>query len=380
METATEKRRFGTAKTIIFSLLPTLVLLISAEVVLRIHAEVEAEAERGKALPPLAERNLYQQEDPVLGYSLMPGYSAKGIEINSLGFRGAEIERRKPPNTFRIVSIGDSTTFGLAGAQCPYPAQLQQLLAERSATKRVEVINGGVEGYNSVSALRLLEHRVAELQPDLITVFVGWNDIYNTDPFRANLPALHRSLTRTDATRAVGNWAGATAGLLDKLYLARFIRRIIFLEAPRMRARMQAVDSGKGRSIHPHMTAQYRSRLEGMVAFIRETGAKPVLMTLPTVLSDSMNEKALGIVHYPVWAQSDHALFLDVVKAFNSTIREVTGFTGATLVDNSGFIDSLGSEKEKLFFDSLHMYCEGNSLLARNIHRELKYRNLMPVN
>ncbi len=54
--------------------------------------------------------------------------------------------------------------------------------------------------------------------------------------------------------------------------------------------------------------------------------------------------------------------------------------TGATLIDNAAYIDALGGEtKEKLFFDSLHMYCEGYSLLAENILREFQNQKLVPV-
>jgi hypothetical protein len=59
--------------------------------------------------------------DPMLTYDAAariyvptPGYEVKGakihIKINSLGFRGEEFSRTKPPGTFRIVCLGASTT------------------------------------------------------------------------------------------------------------------------------------------------------------------------------------------------------------------------------------------------------------------------------
>lgn len=87
----------------------------------------------------------------MLGYALTPGYDYNGIRVNKLGFRGPEITAERSPGSLRIVAMGDSTTFGLYGHDCPYPAQLQQGLDAMLPERKIEVVNAGVEGYSSPS-------------------------------------------------------------------------------------------------------------------------------------------------------------------------------------------------------------------------------------
>jgi hypothetical protein len=67
------------------------------------------------------------------------------VHINSLGFRDEEFPLQKPENVYRIMTIGDSFTFGLAVDDGQdYPAQMETCLAERLyGPTRYEVINAG---------------------------------------------------------------------------------------------------------------------------------------------------------------------------------------------------------------------------------------------
>ena len=52
--------------------------------------------------------------DPVTGISQnVPNQHFRTININSHGFRGAEIFKEKPDETFRIFVVGGSTTFSV---------------------------------------------------------------------------------------------------------------------------------------------------------------------------------------------------------------------------------------------------------------------------
>jgi len=115
----------------------------------------------------------------------MPNYDSHGefvpqVRINSLGFRGRECQIEKPSGVYRILCLGDSSTFGFSvPVGCAYPSLLESRLNASDAygDKRFEVTNAGVHGYTSFQCLRLYEHRGAQLQPDLVVLYVGPNDI-----------------------------------------------------------------------------------------------------------------------------------------------------------------------------------------------------------
>jgi lysophospholipase L1-like esterase len=93
--------------------------------------------------------------DPRLYWRLKPNQHCftkvnhKPVRINSLGTRGPEFQPSKPAQTFRILSLGDSRTFGWGLTEDEtYSARLGHLLQEKfGAGKRVEVINAGVNGW-----------------------------------------------------------------------------------------------------------------------------------------------------------------------------------------------------------------------------------------
>ncbi len=128
------------------------------------------------------EKRIYAPDpDPVLTYRLRPSSHARLLEssfsINSLGFRGPEIPKDKG-NAYRIVALGESTTFGitLSAEDQPWPERLEQLIRERLKPRRpVEVINAGVPGYRLDMSLRRFSTDILPLKPDLVISYHGIN-------------------------------------------------------------------------------------------------------------------------------------------------------------------------------------------------------------
>ena len=108
-----------------------------------------------------------------------------GVEysINSLGLRGPEIAAEKPAGTFRILGVGDSITFGIGVRDKEtYLRQIETALnAQYHDRPRFEVLNSGVQGYNTYDEVIALEKRWLPLQPDLVVIFFYLNDAYKDD-------------------------------------------------------------------------------------------------------------------------------------------------------------------------------------------------------
>ena len=113
-----------------------------------------------------------------LGFYPTPNHRVGKNRHNSFGFRGREFALSKPDNTYRIVALGGSTTYssGVDDFELSYPSLLEKYLRE-SGYDAVEVINAGASGYTSHQNLINLQFRVLSLQPDLIIVYQGFNDI-----------------------------------------------------------------------------------------------------------------------------------------------------------------------------------------------------------
>ena len=108
-----------------------------------------------------------------------------GVEytINSLGLRGPEIAAEKPAGTFRILGVGDSITFGIGVRDNEtYLRQIETALnAQYHDHPRFEVLNSGVQGYNTYDEVIALEKRWLALGPDLVVIFFYLNDAYKDD-------------------------------------------------------------------------------------------------------------------------------------------------------------------------------------------------------
>ena len=98
-------------------------------------------------------------------------------KYNSYGFRGDEFEKEKPHDTYRIFTVGGSTTFGVgANGDETWPANLQKIINKEITEKKIEVINFGEYGAKSESEYILIKNKIISLNPDLIIMYDGWND------------------------------------------------------------------------------------------------------------------------------------------------------------------------------------------------------------
>ncbi len=121
---------------------------------------------------------------PYFNFGLSPAHP----DHNARGYRGPEIVTPKPSGTYRIFTIGGSTTYGVSlQNNQTYPAQLQRRLHERGYTN-VEVINAGVPQYATYDNLIQFQFRILDDQPDMILTYEGINDVVTrlVDPARYN--------------------------------------------------------------------------------------------------------------------------------------------------------------------------------------------------
>ena len=97
------------------------------------------------------------------------------VETNSDGFRDRDYPVSKDKGVYRILTIGDSLTFGWGvPRKSTYAEQLEARF--NGAVPKYEVINLGHGNYNTYQEVNLLEERGMKYDPDLIIMGFYIND------------------------------------------------------------------------------------------------------------------------------------------------------------------------------------------------------------
>jgi lysophospholipase L1-like esterase len=287
-------------------------------------------------------------EDRRLGHTLNPALD-RSYRINRRGLRGPDFDGKQPGER-RILTVGDSITFGweISDDADTYPGQLQALLDARATPgRRFRVINAGVPRYTSEQVLRFLQDRAPELQPDLVVACVGWNDLaysYSPDWY----PRI--SLGRGPLPRLGGNAPPRHCRTFSPA-LVRVVRQL----------------KGEGeldgrparhRAPNPGAVPQLRENLLEIVALLRARGVPLLLVNLPSVLSQhAMSERERELA----------ALFpeQDNLALFDGVVRDVCRESGLACVLDAFPLEESG--KAAYFYDHCHLNRAGNAILARKV-------------
>jgi hypothetical protein len=118
---------------------------------------------------------------PGIVYELKPNvrgqFMGQVVAINSDGLHDNEYSKRKEPDTFRIVGLGDSSLFGWG---VPFEDSalkvLERRLNEKSQGRKFEVINFAVPGYNTAIEAETFVQRSLDYSPDLVILHFNTND------------------------------------------------------------------------------------------------------------------------------------------------------------------------------------------------------------
>lgn len=280
-------------------------------------------------------------KDPELLFAFVPGSQWKGMRINTHGYRTWEFSAAKPAGTRRLIALGDSCT---AQGRPPYSDRLHRLLQDQPPTPDAwESFNMGVFGYSLMQGYRQFLKHGAAFQPDVVTIYFGWNDHWLYD-----VPDHQRLAVRMNPLAAESIEALRRKRFYG--FLARQIRR----PAP----------SG---TASDHQTFRvpldmYRSTLAALIGEIRAGGAIPIVLTAPR---RSLHEVLVrsGHARHPAEAEAAHDQYVDATRA---VARE----TGAELLDLAARF--AGPEFDPLFSeDGIHFTEDGLQKIAETLHAHL---------
>ena len=148
-EKRANRKKLPKWKLILLSLTPAFFLLLTAEGVTRILVSGGPEV---KTLPLPEEQAGLFKLDQYLFWKITPNlnlsYMGAPVRTNSWGLRNEEFGD-KEKNEFRILSLGESSTFGVGVANGQtYTALLEENLQALHPEKHIRTLNGGVSWFS----------------------------------------------------------------------------------------------------------------------------------------------------------------------------------------------------------------------------------------
>ena len=277
------------------------------------------------------------------------------IRINSLGFRGKEIDltKAKKQNNIRIWAIGGSTTFDIYARnnEETWPALLETYLQEAHKNLKIDVINAGVPGEIYWGSIKDFETHYKDLRPDFVILYHGPNDLRQVSSTPMQNPDAHNS-----------NQKGPTESLVHSLLsnqewaLIRVLRRTLQPMQP-LQPHWQS------RSVTPHMINDLEGRVNQMLRTAQQRRVKPILAT--HALRAQTGDKG-EIARKRVAESAQHLQLMpeQVISGFasyNNMMKNIAQKRNLPLAD----IRSAINEDDKNWGDATHFRLNGSELAAK---------------
>ncbi|MEO8396021.1 MAG: GDSL-type esterase/lipase family protein [Chloroflexota bacterium] len=297
---------------------------------------------------------------PFVEYGLSPDFPGH----NQLGYRGDEIELPKPAGVYRIVALGDSSTYGsYVPYDKTYPYDLEQVLRDQYGYKHVEVINAGVTNYTSWNMLTDLAFRISELQPDLVIVYAGWNDLdareQSPDCYSAPSPFLGLDPRRDLRAQPADLSPSALVRLLATSF--GWMQNPALVDKTVVESRI---------SCSPQVVAEIPQNLQAN----------------PPVYFERNLREMIGV------AQSLEIKLMFMSQAYNANIAYFPEFRRPAIIEHNAITARVAQENGALFFDYAaiaptdkdswidvaHLTVSGNQAMAQDIAQYLIDQKVIP--
>lgn len=294
-------------------------------------------------LSELAEEK--QQEGKELGAAIISRFGQKYnlsrddvlFQINEFGFKGPDIDKAKEPGSIRIMTIGDSCTFGLFYDWSSYARTLERYLQNQG--NQVEVVNAGVEGYSTQNVLYRLDYFIS-FQPDIAIIYLGWNDLY------ADCLGIKRLYIFRGFYYLYNSFFPPNQLIKDgKLCFADHYYNSSTAEARRYNSDYEP---------------SFLPQVQQILSQLSENGVKPVLVTLPGLFSidNAPSKEALQMGHLPSNIKNAYVLAL-MTRKYNNSLKQLAAEENIPLIDLEEWAENALVPPESWFFDSVHLSPEG---------------------
>ena len=285
------------------------------------------------------------EPDPVVYWKLKPNQDCytkidrKPVHINSHGTRGIEFQTVKPPNTIRLLCLGDSRTFGWGLNQSEtYSGVLEHLLQQHGGNvKKIETINAGVNAWSYAQMRAYFRDTAFRYEPDFVVL--GGANLWTQFSERNNPEFVKKFMARVrlkNFLRLFAIYHFVVEVKLKKVY-------------ERYRTKFIPVDPDRDALFKDQQQkdpdAFFREAIEGLCRFAVEKRVKPFLLYIPTL--DDLNSTNLN---------RDLRAKIEVSRKLNLPLIDLT-------------LDlAPGGKSLYLDADPAHLNATGNKIIAQRLY------------
>ena len=316
---------------------------------------------------------ILRREDPFVGFAesiplFVRETDSQGRQIlvtadNKTLFNHQVFLAEKPPDTYRIFTLGGSTTYGRPYDDATsFSGWLRDLLPAADSRRRWEVINAGGISYASYRVAHLMEE-LARYQPDLFVVYTGHNEFLEERsygelrdipaPIRSAATVMARTRTWTAMKHVLHRF-----GAIDptqpsgRTQLSREADPLLRRFGPDI---YQRNDPLRDRILH-----HFRISLERMVQIAGTAGSDLIFVTPASNLKDSSPFKS---EHTADTRPPDRSRMKAMLTGANAKMRNSKTLEALRLLDEAIGIDPR--------FAALH-YRRGKALFALGRYRQAR--------
>ena len=289
---------------------------------------------------------------------------------NSFCWRGGEVEVEKPAGTFRIIAVGGSALESdYIADQDLVTTRLENYLnGDSEAGRRFEVINAGHAAYDCYKIDQMLKTKAALFRPDML--------LY-TEAFNEQVEALAFFQVEEEMLQLADSpWIG---WLHKRLYL-RSLFYTYCTEKYYYRNRQDKIGY--------YNEQPSRECFVKMIEDCRASGVEFVYVTQPINFplkdqdgTDFNDEKTLrrlvGEYYRKATDSPQDKSSREMVRALNQRLinrvqMDLCAEMDVPVINMLEVFDRARAGDTKLFTDIVHRTCQGEDLLAREIHEGLK--------
>jgi len=332
-------------KICIFSFIPLILLLVASEVFLRVTGfkysygpmEMRAQKLRTEGVVPTM-----VDWTKSMGYTLVK--DAKQFWVPSEPFaKGYKV--KKGEDVVRIATLGDSCTASCVdNTDNNYPMRMESML-NKNGDKKYEVLNAAVGSYSSFQGLQRFKHEVLRFNPDIITVYFGWNDHWIT-------------IQQDKHVRTNGEFVTALINYGEKFRTFQLVNYL--------------VSKATSNNVNPKVTyrvppKEYEANLKTIVSMARDRGMKVIFITAAYDLSEF---KPFSFFPFP------KEKLIPIHKRYNDIVRMVAREHKVPLVDLAFWI-SMEPKGKVLSKDGIHFTKFGCDYAAETILKKMQQEGML---